>query len=100
MISDGAQNDILVATGSFTQPAKELAVQSGIQLLDGQALERAIQPLHGKISSDERVMKENSCTCPVCGAPMVVRTAKRSQNAGIEFWGCSNYPACRGTRNF
>jgi restriction system protein len=28
----------------------------------------------------------------------VRRTAKRGANAGGEFWGCTGYPACRGTR--
>ncbi len=32
--------------------------------------------------------------CPKCGAPMVKRTGPRG-----EFWGCSKYPACKGTRN-
>ena len=36
--------------------------------------------------------------CPLCAKPMVRRTAKRGANAGGEFWGCTGYPACRGTR--
>lgn len=32
-------------------------------------------------------------TCPLCGAPMVKRTSQYGA-----FWGCSKYPACRGTR--
>jgi hypothetical protein len=36
--------------------------------------------------------------CPVCGAPMVRRQAKRGANAGNVFYGCSKYPACKGTR--
>ena len=34
--------------------------------------------------------------CPKCGRPMVRRTARRGANAGNEFWGCSEYPRCRG----
>jgi restriction system protein len=37
-------------------------------------------------------------TCPNCGRDMVGRTAKRGANAGSQFWGCSQYPRCRGTR--
>jgi len=29
---------------------------------------------------------------------MVRRTAKRGANSGNEFWGCSQYPGCKGTR--
>lgn len=34
--------------------------------------------------------------CPLCGATMVLRTAKSGPNAGKQFWGCSTYPDCRG----
>jgi len=34
--------------------------------------------------------------CPSCGAEMVRRKAKSGQNAGNEFWGCQNYPRCKG----
>src|SRR3546814_4241926 len=27
---------------------------------------------------------------------MVLRTSKRGQNQGEQFWGCSGYPKCRG----
>ena len=36
--------------------------------------------------------------CPVCSSSMVLRTARKGRNAGNQFWGCSRYPACRGTR--
>lgn len=37
-------------------------------------------------------------SCPRCGGSMVLRTAKRGRSPGRRFYGCSNYPACRGTR--
>ncbi len=36
--------------------------------------------------------------CPTCNKVMVTRTAKRGSAAGRNFWGCSEYPRCRGTR--
>lgn len=36
--------------------------------------------------------------CPICGKPMLKRLQKRGQNQGREFWGCSDYPKCTGTR--
>ena len=42
--------------------------------------------------------ERGSLHCPVCNAQMVRRTARRGANAGSEFYGCSNYPKCRGTR--
>lgn len=35
--------------------------------------------------------------CPRCGSRMVLRTARQGPNAGNRFWGCSRYPACKGT---
>ena len=32
--------------------------------------------------------------CPKCGSEMVLRTAKRGENRGGKFWGCSKYPDC------
>lgn len=34
--------------------------------------------------------------CPQCNALMVLRTASRGPNQGGQFWGCPNYPRCRG----
>jgi len=37
--------------------------------------------------------------CPKCEAVMVVRTVKRDgPRQGERFWGCPNFPKCRGTR--
>jgi restriction system protein len=35
--------------------------------------------------------------CPLCGKPLVVRTARKGERAGSQFLGCSGYPNCRGT---
>jgi restriction system protein len=35
--------------------------------------------------------------CPLCGRPLVVRTARKGERAGSQFLGCSGYPQCRGT---
>ena len=32
--------------------------------------------------------------CPKCGKPLVLRTAKKGENAGNRFWGCSGFPKC------
>lgn len=33
-------------------------------------------------------------TCPLCGKPMI----KRTSQGGQPFWGCSSFPACKGSR--
>lgn len=38
-------------------------------------------------------MTRDTPECPECGADMKMRDGSRG-----EFWGCSTYPRCRGTR--
>ena len=47
-------------------------------------------------SPTPQVTSTSSPVCPRCGSPMVLRTASKGANAGNRFWGCSNYPNCRG----
>lgn len=55
-----------------------------------------------KQSCDERSVtgvipiSEDVVICPRCGATMVLRTAKKGDNAGKQFWGCTAFPKCRG----
>ena len=44
-------------------------------------------------------MSQVSPSCPGCGAPMALRTARIGRNAGGKFWGCTKFPDCRGTRD-
>lgn len=43
--------------------------------------------------------KKHGLICPNCGGRLVIRTARSGSNAGSQFYGCSNYPKCRYTRN-
>jgi hypothetical protein len=50
-------------------------------------------------SGTAEVREANSQTtphCPKCGGEMILRTAKTGANQGGKFWGCSNFPRCRG----
>lgn len=35
--------------------------------------------------------------CPECGSAMMLREAKNRQGVGQRFWGCEEFPRCRGT---
>lgn len=37
--------------------------------------------------------------CPLCGGTLMTRTAGKGPRAGSRFWGCSNFPTCRYTKN-
>lgn len=41
--------------------------------------------------------KRNGNLCPRCGKPMMLRVARKGDNEGQQFWGCSGFPRCRGT---
>ena len=46
----------------------------------------------------EKSVQGNAPLCPKCGKPMIKRVAKKGINTGKEFWSCSSYPNCDGTR--
>lgn len=48
---------------------------------------------------DAKDVESGAPACPICGAPMRKMVAKRGRNAGNEFWSCTKYPDCTGTRN-
>lgn len=43
--------------------------------------------------------KNSSDICPRCKSKLAIRTVKNGANAGKRFYGCSNYPKCRYTRD-
>ena len=47
----------------------------------------------------EQSIQADAPLCPKCGKPMIKRVAKKGKNAGNEFWSCSSYPECYGTRS-
>ena len=56
------------------------------------------QAISGRGIPDKAVANQaDTPTCPKCGTPMVLRTAKKGDQNGREFWGCMNYPKCRET---
>ena len=44
-------------------------------------------------------LSENKILCPICGSEMVRRVASKGNNIGLEFYGCSKYPLCKGIVN-
>jgi len=50
------------------------------------------------IRTEARAKQEDAPACPECGRPMTRRRARAGRNAGKEFWGCTGYPECRGSR--
>jgi len=98
MAAGGADHGVLVTTGNFTSSAVRFGQQHGIKLINGTQLEYLI-----RVGPKENVLIPDSIDeqtdCPVCKSAMIKRTARKGINAGTQFWGCSKFPACKGTRN-
>lgn len=101
MAAEGATGGFVVTSGVFTDDARAFAIGRNIELLDGMSLHALIRGVcvPGKAASDSPTATTASApACPVCQSTMVKRTAKRGANSGNAFWGCSQYPGCKGTR--
>lgn len=98
MTAGRADHGVLVTTGNFTSEAIHFGQQHKIKLINGKELEYLIRVSPGhNVLIPEPV--EDQIDCPVCKSAMIKRTAKKGINAGQQFWGCSKFPACKGTRN-
>jgi len=105
MTARQAAGGFVVTSGEFTSAAASFAHGRNIELLDGTSLTAGL----GESRSQERVEPvlgdtgnrpdiQSPPDCPACGKAMVERVAKRGAQTGRRFWGCSGFPACRGTR--
>lgn len=50
-------------------------------------------------SLKQRLEKDDSRKCPKCSSEMTLRIVKSGEKAGSKFWGCTQFPRCRGIRN-
>lgn len=72
-----------------------------INKIEGGRLTPSFKTSREHVRHVKQIVKEKEIgnACPRCGSPMVLRETKNSQNAGNQFWGCSNFPQCKGTRS-
>ena len=104
MTAEKADQAIIVTTGNFTRDARDFAAGKPVILVDGPQLLALVQSVKAKLAEPQSdatpaPAETDTPACPLCGKPMVQRTARRGSNAGNRFWGCSTYPACKGIRN-
>jgi restriction system protein len=120
--AEGAVGGFVVISGRFTEDAKAFARGKNLRLIEGAELNdmirrsqadtaragstttpngAAFQSAAASSAADAptRRCSATQHACPTCQSPMVERLAKRGSNAGNSFWGCSQYPKCRTTRN-
>ena len=105
----GAAGGYVITSGVFTDEARRFAEGLEIELIEGDRLAKLIAAQYASSPrsaapqarrSPETAKREPTevPVCPECGSIMVLRTARKGNNAGNSFWGCPTFPKCRGTR--
>lgn len=114
MNDESTPHGIVITSGIFTPEALDFALGKALMLINGVDLSQLIEVL--STSKEEKVasfeeqieqsieekkleMPEIEPLCPICSSKMIKRTAKKGKNAGNSFWGCSQYPNCRGVES-
>ena len=111
MESNEVQYGIIMSTGVFTEEAIEFSLGKKILLVNGKDLSQMVEalllsesaPAESESNNDSVIENESDedaietePLCPICSHKMIKRVAKKGKNAGNTFWGCSQFPKCRG----
>lgn len=110
MAAEKADRAIFITSGIYTQEAVRFGEGKPIDLVDGAQLAEMLRRFQTSLQRGSGAAETPTPSppldgiparplCPRCGSEMVLRRAKMGANAGKEFWGCSTYPTCRGTRD-
>ena len=92
---------IFVTLTGYTSEAKALALRHDIEL----AGEKEIMSLFTACRGEQNatllaLFNQTEKHCPKCEGKMQLRTARQGESIGSQFWGCSQYPRCRGRLPF
>ena len=116
MTAEKAGRAIFITSGVYTDEALRFAEGKPLELVDGaqlaemlrgfqSSLRQALTPSTIPASRPNHSAPPSATAparpqCPRCGSDMVLRRAKKGQNAGREFWGCSTFAKtkCGGIR--
>jgi restriction system protein len=102
MAAKHASGVIIITSGLFTQDAKLFAEDKPIDLVEGHQLVDLIRSAQGKpaLSANINQGEKAAPICQKCGAQLVVRVARKGNNPGNKFWGCSTFPKCNFTQDY
>jgi len=107
--AENAAGGIVITSGQFTRDAGKFATDKPLELVNGSQLATLIGvvqrkhktvPLSATPTATLPKIKICDLLCPLCNSKMVLRTARRGENAGKQFWGCCEFPKCRGTSEY
>ncbi len=73
-------------------------VKLAVQKVESGRFERSLKTNREHVRHVKQIVKEKKDTvsCPKCGGGMVIREVKRGERKGQSFWGCQQFPKCRG----
>jgi len=101
-----AHHCIIVTSGAFTADAIKFALQNGIILLNGTALQSLLADptavsIPQMIDLSQVSVLAGDCqivapACPECGGTTTKKVATKGQFKGQPFWACVRYPTCYG----
>ena len=94
----GIPKGIFVTLRGYTGPAKQLADEQGIEILNATGLAKILESTQAHLDYKFlELLDDTQKYCPKCESEMVLRTVSKGPNAGNSFWGCAAYPHCRYT---
>lgn len=97
----------IACVGEFTRDASEFAEGKAIELINGKRLLELVRDVQTPVADVSAIRTprlepeltaqaaNTHVTCPTCQANMVLR---KNRHTGEGFWGCPNFPRCKGTR--
>ena len=85
---------IIVTLCGCTSDAQRLADAHGIEIVTETGLAKLLTHHNSEVLA---ALNDTQKVCPNCESTMVLRTARKRDSAGSQFWGCSSYPRCRYT---
>lgn len=88
-------NAMLILIGRALHMLDHLLKQHGDDFIkEGGFSERMTAARVEEKRNQRRAVDDDAPPCPICGGIMRLRHGKTG-----DFWGCTNYPACKGTRS-
>jgi hypothetical protein len=72
-----------------------------ISQIESKRLSRSLKQHREHVKHVKNIIeKKEKNICPKCDGELILRTAKKGDNIGNKFYGCSNYPKCKYTTKY
>lgn len=78
---------------------RTIAMLGGVMSTQAATYVAGGKDLRQRMLAVRRETRDSAPACPLCGKPMRRQLAHRGPDAGKEFWSCTDYPHCRGSRS-